>query len=193
MCPVYKNYHSLSANANILSRNANLEILSRDELNIFKMSYIGLGLWVLPRKCPWRRYQVTWKTLLHKREVAHNSRVHTQLEKQENLYVLLLNKHHDSTDLEDKYQFWIHRFWLYWPIRQLQRHQAWPTLVLVRAGLAENLHEVVILAQPFSGSGFLCLQMLFHEASFNSHFQCTSTGPTPGAYMGTVTHTKSCL
>lgn len=50
-------------------------------------------------------YRVTRKTLLPKTEVALNSRVHIQLKKWENLYVLLLNKQHDCTDLEDKYQF----------------------------------------------------------------------------------------
>ena len=95
VCPVSNNYHNLSANT---------KIPSGDELNTFRISYIGLDLWIWPRK-----YLSKQKSIrLHERHFYPRGRGHTTSEP-----IVRLEKQDTSVCPSGEQK------WLYWPWRHV--------------------------------------------------------------------------
>ena len=145
-------------------------MLGGGKLNSFRISYVGLDLWIWLRKCLSKQKSIR----LHERHFCPGGKEHKtsepiiRLGKQGTSCALLVNGQQDSTDLEDTCRFWTHGISLQWPTHRFQRHYAWPTQALVRAGREENLHMVLAWMQVSLGMVFVafcvirCLIMNSH-------------------------------
>lgn len=175
-----------------------MEIRSEEELNTFRISYIGLDLWIWPRKCLSKRKSIR----LYERDFYPRGRGHTISEP-----VVRLEKRDTSACPPAERTTWLYWLWRHMPILN-----SWDFPLMTHSPISEALclthlrvSESRTRRKPSCdanldasflwhvGCGFPCHQMLGHELSFNSQSQCISTGAAAVLNVRTAIHTNSWL